>query len=517
MRNKLKATTAAVGVLAMSVGSAANAQVGGGGELIIAAIQEVQTLEAQNAYKEVNAIGLRNILEQLTTLDPDTGEVVPMLATSWEQVEPTRWRFSLREGVSFHDGSPFNAESAAAGMNYIWDPANSFNILEMRGPQLTAVAASEYELDLVTEAPDPLMPVRMTVASLASAKQLAEAPERHVDTPIGTGPYRFVEWARGQYYLAEKNEDWWGIVADDAYGEIHFDSVRVAFVPETSVRASLVENGEAHLAMFLTVDDCNRFETAPALKCIVEPSDTYLQLRLDYTGGHPTLEDLRFREAFFKAIDTEGIREFIMVHGSPLRGQMLPSIATGYHDGLDTYGYDPERSMELLAELRAEGIEIPSVHIATRIGSTPRNGEMVEAINAMLNEVGIENTVAVEEPAVFNVRATTKPADNRAYMWVHVRGNPLMDYAATFTSDYTCVSIVSVWCDPEFDSQLAAAAALSGSERHEALRDLNAYTHERFVMDSIGLLARAYGVPADFDWNFAIDHRLMAVQMRRAN
>lgn len=521
MRTRLKNTTAAAGglFLAAALGGAASAQdIGGGGELIIAALQEVQTLEAQNAYKEVNAVGLRNILEQLTMLDPETGEVVPMLATSWEQVEPTRWRFHLREGVSFHDGSPFNAETAAIGMNYLWDPANSFNILEMRGPQLTAEAHDEYTLDLVTEAPDPLMPVRMTLASLASARQLAEEPSRHVDTPIGTGPYRFVEWARGQYYLAEANEDWWGNTADDAYGAIHFDTVRVSFLPEASVRAAVVENNEAHLAMFLTVEDCNRFEANPALKCIVEPSDTYFQMRLDYTGGHPTLEDLRFREAFFKAIDTEGIREFIMVHGAPLRGQMLPEIATGYHDGLDTYGYDPERSMELLEELRAEGVEIPSVHISTRVGSTPRNGEMVEAMNSMLNEVGIPNTVAVEEPSVFNVRAVTKPTDGeRAYMWVHAQGNPLMDFAATFNANYSCHSVVSVWCDEEFDARLAEAAAMTGDERHEALRALNEYAHERYVMDGIGLLERAYGVPADFEWNFAIDHRIKAVQIRRAD
>ncbi|NBB98909.1 MAG: hypothetical protein GVY34_12245 [Alphaproteobacteria bacterium] len=309
---RLLASCAAAALLPL--GAAMAQDIGGGGELVVVANASPQSMQAQTAYKEVNAIGIRNVIEQLTTLDPETGELIPMLATSWEQVEPTRWRFQLREGVTFHDGTPFNAKAAAVGMNWVWDPENAYSIREMRGPELTAMAADEYVLDIVTEAPDPLLPRRVYFAGLTSAEQILNDPASHDATPIGTGPYQFVEWAQGQYWLSEKNEDWWGNSADDAYGEIFFDSVRVVIRPEETVRAAMVEAGEAHLAKFITVDDCNRFEDADNLKCVLEPSDTYLQMRLDQDGAHPTLSDLRFREAVFTAVDTAGIREFIMVH-----------------------------------------------------------------------------------------------------------------------------------------------------------------------------------------------------------
>lgn len=498
--------------------SAALAQgVGGGGELVVVANAEPQSMQAQTAYKEVNAIGIRNVIEQLTTLDPETGELIPMLATSWEQMEPTRWRFHLREGVNFHDGTPFNAEAAAVSMNWIWNPENAYSVREMRGPEMTAMAVDEYTLDIVTEAPDPLLPKRVYFAGLSSAEQILNDPASHDTTPIGTGPYEFVEWAQGQYWLAEKNDDWWGVDAEDSYGEIFFDSVRVVIRPEETVRAAMVETGEAELAMFITVDDCNRFQEVEGLKCILEPSDTYLQMRLDYTGAHPTLEDLRFREAFFKAIDTAGIREFIMVHAVPLQGQMLPvPSATGYHEGLEDYAFDPEASMAIIEELKAEGIEIPTIHLSTRIGSTPRNAEMIEAMGSMLESVGIPNTVAVEEPSIFNVRYTTAPTPERAYMGLHVQGNPMMDYANTFNANYSCGSHISVWCDEEFDARLAEASSLEGDARHEALRALNEYAHEQYALGGIGLASRAYGVPEKFEWSFGVDHRIQAVHMRLA-
>ena len=132
----------------------------------------------------------------------------------------------------------------------------------------------------------------------------------------------------------------------------------------------------------------------------------------------------------------------------------------------------------------------------------------------MLDFAGIPNTVAVEEPGIFNPRATTKPNPERAYAWLHVQANPLMDYGATFGAHYSCGGIVSVFCDPDFDARVATAASLTGKERHDALRDLVKEGHDRYVVAPVGLLQRAYGVPEGFEWEFGPDHRIVAVNMR---
>ncbi|WP_421723186.1 ABC transporter substrate-binding protein [Bauldia sp.] len=490
--------------------------IGGGGEVIIVANQEPQSMQAQVTYKEINGVGLRNVIENLTRLDPNTNEVLPMLALSWEQVEPTVWHFKLRDDVTFHDGTPLNGESAAVSLNWLYSPENNFSIREMMGPQITAEAVDESTVAVITEASDPLLPRRIYLAGLTSAKQIQEDPASHDVHPIGTGPYVFDEWKQGQYWTATANPDWWGNTADDTYGDIYYDSLRVIWRPEPVVRAAMVESGEAQVAMFLTKEECDRFNEAEGVDCIVKGSDTFLSVRLDYHGAQPILEDLRFREAVFTGIDWEGIRQNLMGLGEPLAGQLLPEAATGFHDGISQYPYDPVRAKALVEELKAEGSEIPSIHIATRLGSTPRNGEMIEAMGAMLNAIGIPTTVAVEEPGVFNPWVTTKPEPTRAGMWLHPQGNPLMDYAAQFSAHYICGSIISVFCDPDFDARVADAATLSGDERHQALRELVKEGHDRYIMGGVGLLQRAYGVPQGFDWDFGLDHRILAVHMKPA-
>ena len=357
---------------------------GGGGELVIVANQEPQSMQAQVTYKEINGVGLRNVIEQLTRLDPQTNEVKPMLATSWEQVEPTVWHFKLREGVAFHDGSPLNGEAAAVSINWLWNPDNNYSVREMMGPQITAEAVDESTVAVITAAPDPLLPRRIYLGGVTSAKQILEDPASHDVHPIGTGPYIFDEWKQGQFWTAKANPDWWGNTADDSYGEIFFDSLRVVWRPEPIVRSAMVESGEAHIAMFLTKEECDRFNAKAGIKCIVKGSDTFLQFRLDYHGAAPLLADVNFRKAIFTSIDWEGIRQNLMGLGEPLQGQMLPSVATGFHDGIQQYPYDPTGAKAIVDELKASGAEVPSIHISTRLGSTPRNGEMVEAMGAML-------------------------------------------------------------------------------------------------------------------------------------
>ena len=504
----------AAGVALIAASSGPAFAFGGGGELVIVGNQEPQSMQAQVAHKEINGIGLRNVVEALTRLDPNTNDVLPMLAVSWEQVEPTVWHFDLREGVTFHDGTPLDAEAAAVSVNWLWAEENSYVIRDMMGPQISAEVVDEDTVAVITADVDPLLPRRMYLGGITSARQILEEPEDHNVHPIGTGPYVFDEWVPGQYWTSTANPDWWGNTAEDTYGEVFYDSVRVVWRPETLVRAAMVESGEAQIAMFLTNEECQRFIEADGLDCVVNGSDTFLQFRLDYQGGHPLLQDLDFREAIFTGIDWEGIRQNLMELSEPLAGQMLPSVATGFADEISQYPYDPARASAIIGELTAAGHEIPTIEVTTRLGSTPRNGEMVEAIGAMLTAVGIPTRVAVEEPGIFNPRAVAKPTEDRSYAWLHVQANPLMDYALTFGAHYSCGGLVSVFCDPDFEARANAAASMVGDERHEALEALVVEGHNRYVVAPVGLLQRAYGVPEGFEWEFGIDHRMVAVNMR---
>lgn len=208
-----------------ATGEGSAGQVDATGKIVMAMSVEPDTLENWKAYSTDGHPVIRNIQEALLNHDPETMELVGELATSWELVDDDTWRFKLREGVTFHNGDPFNAEVAAFGINYTWSPENAFEIYAFIGPDMTAEAVDEYTVDVTTEAPDPVLPNRLYFSPIPNMNQVKERPDSLPTEPIGTGPYSFVEWEKGQHIRLTANPDWWGHSADDAYGQVTIKDV----------------------------------------------------------------------------------------------------------------------------------------------------------------------------------------------------------------------------------------------------------------------------------------------------
>jgi peptide/nickel transport system substrate-binding protein len=486
-------------------------------ELVIVTHAENQAMQAQQTYKEVNSPGLRNVIEQLVTVDLATNKLKPMLATEWSQVDPLTWRFKLRRGVSFHDGSPFSAEAAAFAVNWVWEPKNSFHIRETMGPQISASVVDEYTIDVKTPVADPLIPWRMYLGGISSMKQIKEAPGTVDERPIGTGPYRFVEWKKGQEWSAVANPDWWGHKASDAYGKVTVDRLRFVFRREPAVRAAMVDAGEADFAMFVTPEQCAAAKKKPTTTCVVAPSDSYLFLRPDVTGAHPALQDLRVRQAIFHAIDRKAIIEQLLGVGDYLGSQMLTKDADGFNASLPDYNYDPARARKLLAEARAAGVPVDSANIlvAARVGSVPRIGEIIEAVGGMLTAVGLKNRVELQEQGRIIEWFLKRPGPTRANILIHPGGNPLWDYSLTLRALYHCKTIVSMHCDEEFDKRLEEASLLGGEARTKAFQDLVSEMHRKYVILPMARISWTYLMRSNLDWQYRLDQRLVAVQMKR--
>ena len=493
------------------------------GTLVVAVNQEPQDLAAQGAYKEINAPGLRNVIETLIAADPVTGKFRGILATDWEVVDDQTIRMTLREGVSFHDGTPFNAESAAFSVNFVWSADNAFTIQEYGGPgTITATPTGDYSMDVVSSEPDPLLEFRLSLSGVSSMAQAQENPAAHFDTPIGTGPYKFIEWVPGQYWSAEFNPDWWGLTADDVYGTATpaFREVRFVFRPEDGARSAMAQSGEAQLSMFPSTYDCAAAMDAADHKCVSGPSDTYLYGRLDHSlYAAEVLRDPRVREAIFLAIDVASLTEVIGLASVP-QGQLEPAGTIGFNPDVQAYPYDPERAMALLAEAAAAGANVESLNVEV-VGrdTTPQISTIVEAIGGMLNAASINTDVKVQVPQAFNPRVriagyATEPG--RQMMQVHVKQNPAGDAGITLLSNYACPdenhptgpSRSSVYCDLDFDEQLVAALASVGPARDQALQALVKYVHDRHLIVPLALLDRAYLLSSDLDLTFGPDHRI---------
>ena len=501
------------------------------GTLVVAVNQEPQDLAAQGAYKEINAPGLRNVIETLIAVDPVSGDFIPVLATGWERIDDRTMRFTIRAGVKFHDGSDMTAEAVAQSVSWVWSQENAFTIQEYAGPgEITAAAIDDMTVEVTSSEPDPLLEFRMSLNGISSPKQLAEEPARHFDTPVGTGPYKFVEWAQGQYWTATYNPDWWGLSASDAYGTSApaFSDLRFDFRSEDAARVAMVQSGEAQLAMFPSADECARAGSEDGYNCVTGPSTTYLYGRLDHSlHADERLQDPRIREAVFAAIDIEGIAGLYGMASVP-QGQLGPRGTIGFNDAVQPYQYDPDHAMQLLDAARSDGVDVDGLEIEI-VGrdTTPRIKPIVEALGAMLEIAGIGSDIKVQTPAEFNPRVRITGYSNepgRQMMQVHVKQNPSGDYGLLLLSNYACPNIddptgpsrSSVYCDDEFDSKLSDALASFGADRSERMQELVQYVHDRHLIVPLALLDRGHLVQSVLEFTFGTDHRIQAVYIKPA-
>lgn len=484
------------------------------GRIVISLNAEPSTLEWWNAYSIDGHPILRNVFEALLNRDPATNELVGELAESWEWTDDRTIRFTLREGITYHNGDPLTAEDAAFGINYTWDPANAFDIAQFMGSQITATAVDDLTIDVQTADPDPLLPAILYFAPLPSARQIREAPGTLVDHPIGTGPYTFVEWARGEKIEFTAFPEWWGnTYPEAALGAQSIRDVTYIWRPESSVRAAQVIAGEAQLGRFLSPEDC---ATTPACKEAI--SVETVPLRLDTV--YPVLNDIRVRKAITYAIDKQAVVDQLFGSGA-VANQLVGPSATGYNAEMAQTPYDPDLARQLVAEAAADGVpvELPLI-IAVRQGVYLRAEELGEYVAGALNEIGLNATTEVIEYAAYMeqyIMPVDEIPEDRGWIGTMSHGNEMMDVGLTAATWYRCAGGVASYCDPELDKLIEAANPLVGEERAAAFAEITRRFQEAYTVVPILHLAFLYGAAANLAWEPRLDGFMLVKEMSLAS
>jgi peptide/nickel transport system substrate-binding protein len=517
-RRELVTRGAALGLSASAIGMALRATPDAAiaqaaepaGQIVISLSAEPSTLENWNAYSLDGHPVLRNIFEALLNRDPATNELIGELATAWDWTDDHTLRFTLREGVTFHDGSPFNAQVAADGLNYTWSAENAFDIIQFMGPQISATVVDEVTIDVSTEEPDPILPARLYFSPLPNMAQVEERPDSLPNEPIGTGPYQLVEWVRGDHISLTAYPEWWGNGDPEAaFGQQSIKDVQYVWRPESTVRAAQVTAGEAQIARFLAPEDC---ETTPV--CLEAPSVETIFLRLDTM--HPVMGDIRIREAIGLAVDRESLAEQIF-GGGDVATQLVGPSAVGYNEELKALPYDMDRAKQLVQEAAADGVPVDmEITVAVRQGAYPRNEELGEYVANQLNEIGLNAKTEVIEHAAYQeqyVMPYDEVPTDRGWIGTLGHGNEMMDVSQTFSGYYRCDGGVSTFCDPEIDTMTAESAVITGEERDAALAATTAAFMERIPVIPIVHLPFFYGVAADLSWKPRLDAFMLVKEM----
>ena len=240
-------------------------------DLTIAIGAEPESLDPLSMQSSPAATVSEHMAQPLIYLEED-GTLVPNLATSWEPTEDgLAWDIELREGVTFHDGEPFNAEAVKYNLDRFmgkgdFEGEDAAIFAFLLGGINEVEVVDEYTVrlhldDIFAPIASHLTHSNIPMHSPASLEALDEGED--VEAPVGTGPFKFVSWDRGEQLVMEKNEDYWGDVPE-------LDTVTFKFVPESSSRVIMLETGEAHAIMAVPPTEIDRLEEDAEINVVFE-------------------------------------------------------------------------------------------------------------------------------------------------------------------------------------------------------------------------------------------------------
>jgi len=405
------------------MGTVATALLAGGAEaqapnrvLRMATSVDAATLDPHATNALFTFLVVHQVYEGLTWRGDDL-RVHPGLATRWEQVEPTRWRFHLREGVRFAGGEAFEADDVVFSIQRALRPTSNYGIF------VDTVAAVEARdrltVDIVTRVPDPVVPDKMTRVMIMdrgwSEANRATEPQNFaqreetftVRNSNGTGPFVIRSREAESRTVMVRNPNWWGAANGGARGNV--TEYHHITLTSDATRIAALLSGEVDVVHVVPVQDVARIQRDPRLRILEgqENRTVWIGMRQDVeelTGsdvrGRNPLKDLRVRQAIAHAMDLDALRRATLRGQGVPTGSMWTEFVNGWARETDQRTrFDPARARALLAEAGyPNGFSVP---MDCPVGTYD---EACQAVAAMLTRVGIRAQLTIHPNAVFSQR-----------------------------------------------------------------------------------------------------------------
>lgn len=333
---------------------------------------------------------LYSMFDALIDFDPDTLELRPGLARSWDFSDPLTLVLELERGVEFHDGTPFNAEAVVYNMRrFMTDPRS--NVASDLAGVTEVEATGSHEVTIRLETPNAGLPAVLTnrVGCIISPASIEAAEGGNVDrNPVGTGPFRFIEWRDNDLIRVERNPNYWQ--PDLPY----LDGIDFRIINELNTAGRTVFSGQADLATNLGAQQFMLAERDPDIIGGAQTSMIYYSAFLNY--GRGPLADVRVRRAMNFALNREDLNMVIQRGlGEPTSSIFPRDFWATDPETVDYYNHDPDRARSLLREAGYDD----GVDIATFGWSDQAAMQRQEVIGNQLAQVGIRLRLTPMLPA----------------------------------------------------------------------------------------------------------------------
>lgn len=359
--------------------------------IVVGLSQTILTLDPANHRDRVTETVIRNIYDGLVTRKPD-GTVVPEIAESWDNPEPTIWEFTIRDGVRFHDGSELTVED----VKFTFDRVIVEGAMEgetsprkgLLGPLEAVEIVDERTVRFILEEPWPILLAMLPHQQIVSKAYLEQVGSDIATKPMGAGPFKFVEGTIDDRIILERFDDYYGGSPEiPPVGPPPAARVIFEFMPEVSTRIAAIQGGDVHIIHSVPPDMVATLEGDPNVE--VKFVDGTRMHMFEMNVDMAPFDDVRVRQAMNYAIDMDAIVQSVLLgYGTTVAGPLLPH-GFAVNPAIEPYGYDPDKAVELLTAAGYEdGFELV-------IDTTDELKDVVYAAASMLNDIGIEASVRI--------------------------------------------------------------------------------------------------------------------------
>jgi len=403
--------------------------------------------------------------------------IIPDLATSWSLSDDGLvWSFEMRDDATFWDGSPVRPEDVKYSIERVLDPDVGASRRTAYTYIRDVVVTGPASLEIHTATPNPDL---LEDFADGSVDVVPEAFVREVGTEFGTtpatimgsGPYRLVEWTRGERAVLEPHEGY-------HLGRPNLDRIVYRFVPESFARVAALRTGEGHIANRVPPEEVEGLRNAAGVEVLEIPSAQLVSYELNAAVG--PLSDVRVRRALNMSIDRQAIIDAVM--DGLADPASSPTGPVGGRVEFEPFPYDPDEAMRLMAEAGyPDGFDLV---LHTSNGRYLKDQEAAEAIQAYLSTVGINARVEVQEWAVLTSLWGEDPFTHPKQAWIVGRSAPnlIFNLRRLYHTDATLSPTAQTWTGYEnetVDRLLdEAAETIDASRRQELLAETQAVLWE---------------------------------------
>lgn len=473
--------------------------------LVISLGADTRTLVAMKIVDQTSNQQLGHIYDVFLIRDPKTYAIAPNLATSWRAIDDLTWEFKLRQGVKFHNGEEFNAESIKTTIEMIQKKEfeshykSRFEMVkEMQIPD-------PHTIILKTDKPSPILLLRLTEMMPMPPKFVKEkGPDALQQTPIGVGAYKFVKHVKDERLELEANPDYWG-------GKPQIEKVIFKPIPEFSTRLSALMAGEVDIIQSVPTHAVDQVNKSGKAEVRAIPSSRVNYMALNNLKKDSPFHDIRVRQAMNYAVDIDSIIKYVLSGQATRMPGALSAINPEVNPNLKPYPFDVAKAKALLADAGVDPTKL-TITLDSPRGRYPMDKEISEAVAAELQKnLGMKVNVVFNEWGTHLDKIVKRTAGDIFMLgW-----GPALDAEGTIGDLFYSKRTYSGFGDPDLEKLIDAARPIVDPVKRRAAWDkIQEEVHKQAGWIFLWQQHDLYGVNKRVEFTPRADERLDAWRMK---